>query len=49
MDTIWIEKYRPKTLDEVAGCLRYTGPAKTLDDMQQAIEEGVRHTYANRR
>ena len=41
--------FEPTTLDEVAGCLHYTGQAKTLDDMQQAIEEGVKQTYANRR
>jgi bifunctional DNA-binding transcriptional regulator/antitoxin component of YhaV-PrlF toxin-antitoxin module len=40
--------FEPTTLDEVAGCLHYTGRAKTLDDMQQAIAEGVKQTYANR-
>jgi bifunctional DNA-binding transcriptional regulator/antitoxin component of YhaV-PrlF toxin-antitoxin module len=40
--------FEPTTLDEVAGCLHYTGRAKTLDEMQQAIAEGVKQTYANR-
>lgn len=29
-------------LDEVAGCLRYAGPAKTLEEMEAAIAQGVR-------
>ncbi len=34
----------PKTvsLDEVVGCLRYTGPAKTLEEMDAAIAQGAR-------
>lgn len=40
--------FEPTTLDEVAGCLQYTGPAKTLDDMNKAISEGVKQSYANR-
>lgn len=32
----------PQTcLDDVAGCLRYTGRAKTLEDMNNAIRRGV--------
>ncbi len=29
-------------LSDVAGCLRYTGKAKTLDEMEAAIARGVR-------
>jgi len=33
----------PKTkLEDVAGCLAYQGQAKTIDDMNEAIQEGVR-------
>ena len=39
--------FEPTTLDEVAGCLHYTGRAKTLDDMQRAIEEGVDRLLRN--
>lgn len=28
-------------LEDVAGCLHYTGPAKTLADMEAAIRKGV--------
>jgi len=32
----------PKTnLNDVAGCLHYSGTAKTLDDMNEAIAEGL--------
>ena len=40
--------FEPTTLDDVGGCLQYTGPAKTLDEMNTAIAEGVKQTYANR-
>jgi len=40
--------FEPTCLDDVAGCLQYTGRAKTLDDMNMAIAEGVKQTYANR-
>jgi hypothetical protein len=32
----------PTRLQDVAGCLRWTGPAKTLDDMEKAIEQGAK-------
>ena len=34
--------FAPSTLDEVAGSLPYSGPAVSLDEMEQAIAEGVR-------
>ncbi len=40
--------FKPTTLNEVAGCLKYTGTAKTLEDMKQSIAKGVRKTYAGR-
>ena len=36
----------PETrLKDVAGCLRYTGPAKTLADMETAIRKGVEEQW----
>ena len=32
---------KPTQLDDVAGCLAYQGKAKTVDEMNQAIEQGV--------
>jgi hypothetical protein len=29
------------TLDQVAGCLKYLGKAKSLDEMEDAIRQGV--------
>lgn len=39
--------FEPTTLEDVAGCLQYAGPAKTLDEMREAIAEGVKQTYGN--
>jgi AbrB family looped-hinge helix DNA binding protein len=36
-----IASFPRTTVEEVAGCLRYTGPAKTLTDMENAIKKGV--------
>ena len=36
------------TLDQVAACLRYQGPAKTLADMEDAIRQGVEETHRDR-
>jgi AbrB family looped-hinge helix DNA binding protein len=32
----------PSRLEDVAGCLRYTGRAKTLQQMEKAIAQGVK-------
>lgn len=32
-----------KEIDEVASCLKYSGKAKTLDDMAAAIAKGVKN------
>jgi bifunctional DNA-binding transcriptional regulator/antitoxin component of YhaV-PrlF toxin-antitoxin module len=40
--------FPPTTLDDVAGCLQYSGPAKTIEDMHEAIAEGVKQRHANR-
>jgi bifunctional DNA-binding transcriptional regulator/antitoxin component of YhaV-PrlF toxin-antitoxin module len=40
--------FKPTTLNDVAGCLQYEGTAKTLNEMNEAISEGVKKTYANR-
>ncbi len=37
----------PQTsVDEVAGCLLYRGPAKTIQQMDAAIATGIRHQWA---
>ncbi|MDY6803146.1 MAG: AbrB/MazE/SpoVT family DNA-binding domain-containing protein [Cyanobacteriota bacterium] len=35
----------PTTLNEVAGCLKYKGSPKTLDDMEAAIGEGIKEQW----
>jgi AbrB family looped-hinge helix DNA binding protein len=34
--------FQETTLDDLIGCLRYKGPARSLADMEAAIERGVR-------
>ncbi len=34
--------FSESTLSEVAGCLHYEGTAKTVDEMNQAIAEGLK-------
>lgn len=41
--------FRETTLDEVAGCLGYDGTAKTLDDMEAAIQRGIHDQWSDRR
>ncbi|MDO9543297.1 MAG: hypothetical protein Q7J98_13400 [Kiritimatiellia bacterium] len=43
----FIEDNRPRSipatrLQDVAGCLQWNGPAKTLVDMEKAIEQGAK-------
>jgi AbrB family looped-hinge helix DNA binding protein len=33
------------TLDEVAGCLKYQGKAKTIEEMDQAIAQGIEELW----
>ena len=36
------------TLDDVAGCLKYQGTPKTLEDMDDAISQGVEELWHSR-
>lgn len=40
--------FQQTTLEDVASCLRYGGKRKTLDDMEQAIKQGVREQFRDR-
>jgi AbrB family looped-hinge helix DNA binding protein len=36
----------PKTtIDQVAGCLKYDGPPKTIEDMERGIDEAMRERW----
>ena len=37
-----LKRFPVTRLDEVIGCARYTGPAKTLEEMDDAIAAGAR-------
>ena len=41
--------FETTALDSVAGCLKYSGKTKTLDEMNAAISEGVKQSYADLR
>ncbi len=34
-------------IDEVAGCLQYEGPAKTVQEMHDAIETGIKEKWTS--
>jgi len=38
--------FQPTRLEEVVGCTGYQGPAKTLQDMEDAIAKGVKARHA---
>ncbi|MCX7048049.1 MAG: hypothetical protein NTX50_21500 [Candidatus Sumerlaeota bacterium] len=37
--------FAPTRFEDVAGCLHYKGPAKTLEEMEAAIEKGVKEQW----
>ncbi|MFM2064982.1 MAG: hypothetical protein RLZZ507_4653 [Cyanobacteriota bacterium] len=40
------KKTFPETkLDDVAGCLNYQGEAKTIEEMEQAIAQGIEESW----
>ncbi len=41
-------RVKETTLDEVAGCLRYKGPAKTIKEIEAGIGRAVRERHARR-
>lgn len=36
------------TVEDVAGCLKYDGEPKTLEEMEEAIEKGVVERFGDR-
>ena len=44
-----LKPFAPSRLEDVAGCLRYTGKAKTLAQMEAAIGAEVRRRHARGR
>jgi AbrB family looped-hinge helix DNA binding protein len=41
--------FRKTDLKEVASCLRYNGPAKTIAEMDEAISQGAEESSRDRR
>ena len=47
-DTIVLRRARPfppTTFDEVRGCLKYSGLAATIEEMDEAVAKGVRQMW----
>lgn len=38
-------RFRPTTLDEVIGIAGYTGPPKSIEDMERGIDEALRERW----
>ena len=43
-----VSPFQPSTIEEVSGCLKYHGKAKTLAEMEAAIAKGVKETFSDR-
>jgi AbrB family looped-hinge helix DNA binding protein len=44
-----VKKSRVTRLADVAGCLKYEGPARTVEEMNAAVEAGARAGHARGR
>jgi AbrB family looped-hinge helix DNA binding protein len=44
-----LEVSKKLTVEQVAGCLRYTGKAKTIEEMNDAIRIGVKAKMAGKK
>ena len=40
-----LKPFKPTRLEDVIGCVAYTGPAKMIEEMDDAIAVGVKATY----
>lgn len=40
------KSFKPTRLEDVVGCTGYKGPAKTLEEMENAIAKGVKARHA---
>ena len=40
-----LKPFKPTRLKDVIGCTGYTGPAKTIEEMDGAIAAGIKATY----
>lgn len=39
------QPFHPTTLNEVAGCLKYQGSPKTIEEMEAAIRQGIEEQW----
>ena len=43
------KRFTPTHIDDVVGCTGYRGPAKSLEEMEEAIAQGVSERHARGR
>ena len=43
-----VQTFAATTLEQVAGCLAYKGPSKSVDDMDRAVRRGVLEAWHDR-
>jgi AbrB family looped-hinge helix DNA binding protein len=43
-----VQNFAATTLEQVAGCLAYKGPSKSVDDMDRAVQRGVLEAWHDR-
>jgi AbrB family looped-hinge helix DNA binding protein len=43
-----LQTFAPTTLEQVAGCLAYEGPSKSVDEMDSAVRQGVLEAWHDR-
>lgn len=41
--------FKPTRLEDVYGCLKYEGPAKTIEEMDAAIDQEIKERHARGR
>lgn len=41
-----LKPFPPRKIEEVSGCLKYDGPAKTIEEMNEAIAKEVKRRRA---
>lgn len=40
-----LSKLKATRLDDVAGCLPYSGPAKSVEEMNAALQQSIKETF----
>jgi AbrB family looped-hinge helix DNA binding protein len=44
-----LKPFKPTTLEDVIGCTGYSGPVRSLEDMERAVAQGAKERHARGR